>query len=109
MSRIVRPFALDIRFRDPVHDFIPVSRAERKVIDTGPVQRLRRIHQLGPSYLVYHGAEHSRFGHALGTMQLATRIFEAIEQKQPEALGADDDSLVRNWQLVRLAALLHDV
>ena len=109
MSRIVRPFALDIRFRDPVHDFIPVSRAERKVIDTGPVQRLRRIHQLGPSYLVYHGAEHSRFGHALGTMQLATRIFEAIEQKHPEALGADDDSLVRNWQLVRLAALLHDV
>jgi HD superfamily phosphohydrolase len=42
-------------------------------------------------------------------MHVATRIFEAIEQKRSEALGSDDESLVRNRQLVRLAALLHDV
>lgn len=109
MSIIERPFDLVLAFRDPVHDFIKLSHQERYVIDTAAFQRLRRIHQLGPGYLVYHGAEHSRFGHALGTMEVATRIFEAIERKRPDALGSSPKERGRNWQLVRLAALLHDV
>src|SRR3989337_339863 len=107
--RLERPFVLDQAFRDPVHGFIRLSREERNVLDTSYVQRLRRIHQLGPSYFVYHGAEHSRFGHALGTLQLATRLFEAIYEKRPEALARSAEAGTRNWQLVRLVALLHDV
>src|SRR4030042_6160896 len=109
MPIIERPFVLEVAFRDPVHDFIRVSVAERKIIDTQAVQRLRRIHQLGPSYLVYHGAEHSRFGHSVGAMEVVARIFDAVERKRPEALGANAAERGRNWQLVRLAGLLHDV
>jgi len=92
-----------------VHGFIRVSKQERCIIDRPEVQRLRRIHQLGPGYFVYHGAEHSRFGHLLGTLEIATRLFEVIHRKRPESLGDDDEQITRNWQLVRLAALLHDV
>lgn len=106
MRELERPFPLAHSFRDPVHGFIRVSSQEREIIDSPEVQRLRRIHQLGPTYFVYHGAEHSRFGHALGTMEVATRLFEVLWRKRPEALGPDP---TRNWQLVRLAALLHDV
>lgn len=102
------PFQLGEAFRDPVHGFIRVSKQERCIIDRPEVQRLRRIHQLGPGYFVYHGAEHSRFGHSLGTLEIATRLFEVIHRKRPGALGAKS-KIARNWQLVRLAALLHDV
>ena len=54
------------QFRDPVHGFIEVSEDERKIIDSTPFQRLRNIRQLATTYLVYHGAEHTRFGHSLG-------------------------------------------
>jgi len=103
-----RPFLLDEAFRDPVYGFIRVSKPERRIIDRPEVQRLRRIHQLGPGYFVYHGAEHSRFGHSLGTLEITTRLFEVIHRKRPGALGAKSN-IARNWQLVRLAALLHDV
>jgi HD superfamily phosphohydrolase len=92
-----------------VHGFIRVSKQERCIIDRPEVQRLRRIHQLGPGYFIYHGAEHSRFGHSLGTLEIATRLFEVIHRKRPEALGENDEQITRNWQLVRLAALVHDV
>ena len=50
-----------IRYRDPVHAFIEVTPLENKIIDSPPFQRLRYIKQLAFSYLVYHGAEHTRF------------------------------------------------
>lgn len=109
MTIIERPFVLDQSFRDPVHNFIRLSTEERRIVDTFVFQRLRRIHQLGPTFLVYHGAEHSRFGHGLGTMDVATRMFETIERKEPKALGSNSTDRKSNWQLVRLAALLHDV
>ena len=56
---------LKYRFRDPIHGFIEVSRLELKIIDSAPFQRLRNIKQLSTTYLVYPGAEHSRFGHSL--------------------------------------------
>src|SRR5687768_13792842 len=57
--------------RDPVHSFITVSTYERRVIDSPHVQRLRHVHQLALSYLVYPGATHRRFEHSLGVMHLA--------------------------------------
>ena len=46
------------------------------LVDTAPFQRLRRIRQLGPAFLTFHGAESSRFTHSLGVFHLARRAFE---------------------------------
>ena len=103
--------------RDPIHQFIQLTDLEVRVIDTRPVQRLREIHQLSTGFLVWPGATHSRFEHALGTMELAGRAFEtAIQNARRDApailnvLGWDSDSeCQRAKSFVRLAALLHDV
>ncbi|ADQ14048.1 hypothetical protein [Halanaerobium hydrogeniformans] len=58
--------------RDPIHIFIKLSSEERKVLDSPQFQRLRYIHQLALTYLVYPGATHNRFEHSLGTMELAS-------------------------------------
>jgi HD superfamily phosphohydrolase len=65
-------------FRDPIHTFISVRTDERSVIDARPFQRLRHIHQLALSYLVYPGATHKRFEHSLGVMELASRIYDVV-------------------------------
>ena len=52
--------------RDPIYGYIFMTEVERALIDTRPVQRLRRIKQLSGAYLTYPGAEHSRFSHSLG-------------------------------------------
>lgn len=95
-------------FRDPIHGFIRVSDGEREIIDTMEFQRLRRIKQLGTGHLLYHGAEHSRFGHSLGVMEVATKVFRAIRVRRPGLLETSDD-WDRYEQILRLAALLHDV
>jgi hypothetical protein len=89
---------------DAVHGFIRFNGIERALIDTPAFQRLHHIHQLGISYLVYPGATHSRFEHSLGTMQVASAIFDHLLNKQMEL----EDPLY--WrQIVRLAALCHDL
>jgi uncharacterized protein len=102
-------------FRDPIHNFITVRGEERKLIDSRPYQRLRQIHQLALTYLVYPGATHKRFEHSLGVMDLATRIFdrvtkpENISHQQVRDIIPDLDSL-RYWRSVlRAAALCHDI
>src|SRR4051812_48469358 len=64
--------------RDAVHVFIHYGDAERAVIDSRPFQRLRDVHQLALSYLVYPGASHKRFEHSLGVMEVAGRIFDVV-------------------------------
>jgi uncharacterized protein len=83
--------------RDPIHRSIPLEPWAAELIDAREMQRLRRVRQLGTAYLVYPGANHSRFEHALGAHKLAqdaSRIF---------GLGADDA------RPLQAAALLHDV
>lgn len=75
-SDVVRKRAHE--FRDPVHTFICVDDRDRKVIDSAPVQRLRNIHQLAMSFLVYPDATHQRFEHSLGVMQLAEQVFDVV-------------------------------
>ena len=53
-----------MRYRDPVYAFIEVKPLENKIIDSAPFQRLSNIKQLALTNLVYHGAEHTRFGHS---------------------------------------------
>ena len=75
--------------RDPLWNNIRLEPEALDVIDTPAFQRLRYVRQLGHAFLVYPGATHTRFEHALGAYHLATRL-------------TDDRD-------VRLAALLHDI
>ena len=103
----------DFYIRDPVHGFIAYDDWEREIINHPAFQRLRRIRQLALTELVYPGATHTRFPHALGTMDVATRMFDAIVKRQWDYLaherGYDQAGISRDRQIVRLAALLHDV
>ena len=99
----------DAILRDPVHGDVPLTSEEMRVLDTVEMQRLRHVRQLGAAYLVYPGAQHSRFEHSVGTAHLCGRIAEAVNQvrdRQPGARldGYDDHGL----RVVRLAALVHD-
>ena len=94
-------------FRDPVHGFIHADELEQALIDSRPLQRLRSIRQLGFTYLVFPGAEHSRFSHALGAMDLAGRVYDALASKGDGVLELDPRSPTR--RLIRATALLHDV
>ena len=104
--------------RDPIHVFIRLDTDERKIIDSSPFQRLRYIHQLATSYLVYPGATHKRFEHSLGVMELAGRIFDVItdqnniHDKARELVpqfGLPRDNLLYWRRVLRIAALCHDL
>jgi HD superfamily phosphohydrolase len=71
------------------------------LIDTAPFQRLRRIRQLGPAFLTFHGAESSRFTHSLGVLHLARQAFDHLQRLDP--------ALAHHRPLLLAAALLHDV
>lgn len=101
--------------RDPIHNFIRLDSNERKVLDSRPFQRLRYIHQLGLTYLLYPGATHRRFEHSLGVMELASRVYDIITE--PTNIFHDsvreiipDDYDLQYWRRVlRMAALCHDL
>lgn len=90
-------------FKDPVHRYIHVrDKVIWDVIGTSEFQRLRRIRQLGTTYLVFHGAEHSRFHHSLGVYEIVRRIIDDGFSHRPEWNNEE--------RLVTLcAALLHDL
>ena len=106
-------------FRDPIHNYIPVYEWEKEIIDTPAFQRLRGIRQLGLTSFIYHGAEHSRFGHSLGVMHLAglfvQRLFRDARHHDLfiERYGWTKDGLQEEVDRLvieaRLAGLLHDI
>ncbi len=83
--------------KDPIHGYIEVEDFVLALLDSPILQRLRYIKQLGFSYLVYPGANHTRFEHSLGTMFLA--------DVASRRFGLSDSEHV----LVVVAALLHDI
>jgi uncharacterized protein len=103
--------------RDPIHVFVRVDSDERAVLDSRPFQRLRHIHQLALTQLLYPAATHKRFEHCLGVMELSGRVFDVIthaadvtdeirrvlpELSQPNQL--------QYWRrALRMAALCHDI
>src|SRR5437016_12008115 len=103
--------------RDAIHVFVRLDSDERKVLNSRPFQRLRHIHQLALSYLVYPGATHRRFEHSLGVMELAGRVFDIVTN--PENLIGEvrdqfteiaNEDTRRYWRrVVRMAALCHDL
>jgi HD superfamily phosphohydrolase len=97
--------------RDPIHRTIPFSEREKKVIDHPFVQRLRQVRQLGLSYIVYPGATHDRFTHALGAMHVAGRMWARMVETSGDVLRQhfSEDDLSYFRQAVRFAGLLHDI
>ncbi|HEX7243854.1 MAG TPA: HD domain-containing protein [Longimicrobiaceae bacterium] len=90
--------------RDPLWNTIRIDPTALRVIDTPEFQRLRHIRQLGLAYLVYPGATHTRFDHALGVYHLARRTLSLLgERGELERLDPAD------CRVVPYAALLHDV
>ncbi|MEK4629990.1 MAG: HD domain-containing protein [Solibacillus sp.] len=90
-------------FKDPVHRYVHVrDQVIWDLVKTREFQRLRRIKQLGTTYLVFHGAEHSRFNHSLGVYEIVRRIIDDVFKGRPEW---DEGERL----LVLCAALLHDL
>ncbi len=96
------------RIFDPIHHFIELDAAEIALLDTPPLQRLRRLRQLGLAYLAFPGAEHSRFSHALGALATGERVLESLRRHDPGYFAGDDD-YARQRKLLRASLLLHDV
>ena len=90
--------------RDPVWNNIRVDELTLSLVDTEVFQRLRYVRQLGWTYLVYPGATHSRFEHALGTHHLSRRTLALLCEAEDSAAISEVDQAI-----VRSAALLHDV
>jgi len=90
--------------RDPLWNNIRLDALSFELIDTPAFQRLRYVRQLGLAFLVYPGATHSRFEHALGTYHLARRTLTLFEDQDDFASIGRDECM-----LTRIAALLHDI
>ncbi len=90
--------------RDPLWNNIRLDPLALALLETPVVQRLRYVRQLGLAFLVYPGATHSRFEHALGAWHLAGVALRLLDER-----GALTGIDVRAQQIVRAAALLHDV
>jgi HD superfamily phosphohydrolase len=97
------------QFKDPVHGYVEVpAELVEAVVDTAPFQRLRHVRQLSATYLVYPGANHTRFEHSLGVFHLATRVFRNLRSQRRFTRGADDEHLDDVERTLQVAALLHD-
>ena len=98
--------------RDPVHGLVAFEgsfeRLALALLDTREVQRLRRIKQLGLTSLVFPGAEHSRFAHALGAAHVMTRLSERVRAVQGE-LRPEERLDERRALDAFAAAMLHDL
>ncbi len=90
-------------FNDPIYGFITIPNALIfELIEHRYFQRLRRITQMGMSYLVYPGAHHTRFHHALGSMHLMQKAVNVLRFKHVSISEAEETALY-------VAILLHDI
>ena len=90
--------------RDPLWNNIRVGPLALGLIDTREFQRLRYVRQLGLAYLVYPGATHTRFEHALGAYHLARRTLALLDERD-ELHDVSAEQQTDVW----IAALLHDI
>jgi hypothetical protein len=90
-------------FNDPIYGFISIPKPFIYDLVQHPYfQRLRRISQMGMSYLVYPGAHHTRFHHALGCMHIMQKAIEVLRFKGTLISEEEEDALY-------IAILLHDI
>ncbi len=99
-------------FKDPVHGFSDICEELSPLVDSWILQRLRNIKQTAFAYLVYHGMEHSRFNHSIGSAHLAKELLGFITSNTNYyyyELGRElSDKLSQSLLVFQLAALLHD-
>ena len=100
MHRHGRPIVI----RDPVWNTIRLDAVAASIVDTAPFQRLRYIRQLGLAHLVYPGATHTRFDHAVGVYHLAVRAIRTLKSRP-----ALPPEVWEGARLIPYAALLHDI
>ncbi len=86
---------------DPVHGHITLTEFELKIIRTPEIQRLARLRKLGTANVVFPGAEHNRFQHALGSMHVMTQIMRRYEERCDVRIEADTWLAARAFALVR--------
>ncbi|MEZ5979258.1 MAG: HD domain-containing protein [Planctomycetota bacterium] len=95
--------------RDPVHGDVHLTGEELSLLDTREMQRLRGVKQLGTAYLVFPGAQHTRFEHSIGTLHVTGKLVDAVNRN----FELDPRSCLRiadeEARVVRMAALVHDV
>ncbi|MBJ7882657.1 HD domain-containing protein [Gelidibacter salicanalis] len=90
-------------FNDPIYGFITIPNSLIfDLIAHKYFQRLRRISQMGLSYLVYPGAHHTRFHHAMGSMHLMQKAIHVLRFKGVEISNDEENGLL-------IAILLHDI
>jgi len=90
-------------FNDPIYGFIRIPNTQLfKLISHPFFQRLRRISQMGMSYLVFPGAHHTRFHHALGSMHLMQQAIQVLRYKEVDISEEEANGLLS-------AILLHDI
>jgi uncharacterized protein len=93
--------------RDPLYNYVGIDSKHDgwliDVLNSPEIQRLRRIHQLGVSYLTYPGADHNRLVHSLGVLHLMTQAMQHLETKYADA------QVRRAREPLLAAALIHDV
>ncbi|MGB3591956.1 MAG: HD domain-containing protein, partial [Nonlabens sp.] len=88
---------------DPIYGFITIPSEDIfQLVEHRYFQRLRRITQMGLSYLVYPGAHHTRFHHALGCLYLMTKAVQVLKSKSVAISKEEEDALYK-------AILLHDI
>ena len=90
--------------RDPLWNTIRLDSTAVRIIDTAEFQRLRYIRQLGFAHLVYPGATHTRFDHAVGVYHLTRTALRFLKERGPELEEAWEGE-----ELIPYAALLHDI
>ena len=90
--------------RDPLWDTIRVDPTAARIVDTVAFQRLRYIRQLGLAHLVYPGATHTRFDHALGVYHLTSTALRLLRER-----GETPPEVWEGEELIPYAALLHDI
>lgn len=90
-------------FRDPIHGYVHINnQLFWDLINCSEFQRLKRIHQLGATFQVYHTAEHTRFSHSLGVYEIIRRIVTEVD---------DVNKKLSEYEKITLmaAGLLHDI
>lgn len=91
------------RVSDPVHGTIELTRLEAAIVSSKAFQRLHNVRQLGLAHYIFPAANYSRFAHSLGACHNAQRLLAAIAKNTGKAISPAE------VQLVRLAALVHDL
>jgi HD superfamily phosphohydrolase len=98
--------------RDSIHGFVRLTHLERDIINHPAFQRLKRITQLSWTNMVYPSANHTRFEHSIGVVDVADRVYSTIWAKAENLLneyGIKSETKERSRIVVRLAALMHDM